>query len=109
MGIREEINNSIERIKNLGGGHRIPREIPIEELNKILSLISEEKREEWVSVDDRLPDDFQSVLVSRAGVSNVMKVIIYKNKYKDRKYRWVIRKLSCTCVQTLVVTAINTI
>jgi hypothetical protein len=40
----------------------------------------------WISVEDRLPEDFQRVIVGRKCVKNVMKIICYRDKFKDEKY-----------------------
>ncbi len=38
----------------------------------------------WISVNDRLPNDYQRVLVVNKG--NAMKIVTYRDKYKGAKY-----------------------
>jgi hypothetical protein len=60
MGIREEIESLIHDAVRDWNDNAI-KEITL--TDKILSLISEEKRDEWVSVEDRLPEEGQVVSI----------------------------------------------
>lgn len=40
----------------------------------------------WVAVSERLPNDYQRVLVGRAGEANVMKVLTYKKEFDNKHW-----------------------
>ena len=40
----------------------------------------------WVAVSERLPNDYQRVLVGRAGEANVIKVLTYKKEFDNKHW-----------------------
>ena len=38
-------------------------------------------KNEWISIKDRLPENFQNIIVGRVGEPNVMAIISYQDSY----------------------------
>lgn len=40
----------------------------------------------WVEVSERLPNDYQKVIVGRIGEANVMKILTYRNHFDNKHW-----------------------
>lgn len=83
------ITDFIKRETNLKNGNN-SQSFTERELNILLYKALSEQLSiggviHWVAISDRLPNDYQRVIVARKGEANVMKILTYK-KHFDNKH-----------------------